>query len=370
VILNYIIAIYLFVIQALIPAVLMLIFALFYTFAAYTWRSRIPFATILLQTVVNVLRMFQGTIAVAIAGLVMQVLYCVLFALTAFGVVFLFNNNSAATCTVDNNGNELCSTSVSGVAYPVYLYCLFSFYWTTQVIKNVVHVTVSGVFGVYYFLYNTSQMPSGSVTLQSLKRATTTSFGSICFGSLIIAVLKLVKAILQQIMYQNNQNAIIAFLACIAACIIGCIDSLIEYFNHYAFTQVAIYGKPFCQAGKDTWTMIKDRGIDAVINDCLVGNVIGIGGFVIGILTTVICYIFIAAYKPAIVSDTGTLVVLLVIAFLIGLSLMSLVGGVIESGTATTFVALGEDPQALARNQPELFEKIRQTWPRIVQGIH
>jgi len=250
----------------------------------------------------------------------------------------------------------------------VYLFALFSFYWTTQVIKNVVHVTVSGVFGVFYFLYNTPQMPSGSPTLGALKRAMTTSFGSICFGSLIIALLKLLKAILRSLM--NQQDGVMAFVACLAVCLLGCIESLIEYFNHYAFTQVAIYGKPFCQAGKDTWHMIKDRGIEAIINDNLVGNVLGMGALLIGILTTVICYIYIAAAKPALTSDTGTLVVLLVIAFLIGLSLMSLVGGVIESGTATTFVALGEDPQALARNQPVLFERIRQTWPDIVQGVH
>ncbi|RUS12905.1 plasma-membrane choline transporter-domain-containing protein, partial [Endogone sp. FLAS-F59071] len=42
-----------------------------------------------------------------------------------------------------------------------------------------------------------------------------------------------------------------------------------EYFNYYAYTQVAIYGKDFCTAAKDTWTLIKDRGIEAIINDNL-----------------------------------------------------------------------------------------------------
>ena len=29
----------------------------------------------------------------------------------------------------------------------------------------------------------------------------------------------------------------------------------------YAFTQVAIYGKTYCRAAKDTWQLCKDRGV-------------------------------------------------------------------------------------------------------------
>lgn len=161
----------------------------------------------------------------------------------------MFNSTGKRTCRIVN-GVQRCQTDMDPVAYAVYFFALFSLYWTTQVIQNTVHVTVSGVFGVHYFLYNTPQMPSGSPTLGALRRAMTTSFGSICFGSLIIALLKLLRAILQTLMDQDD--GILAFIACIAACIVGCIEGLIEYFNHYAFTQVAIYGKPFCQAGKVT----------------------------------------------------------------------------------------------------------------------
>lgn len=41
----------------------------------------------------------------------------------------------------------------------------------------------------------------------------------------------------------------------------------------------------------------------------------------------------------------------------------------IDSGVTTTFVALAEDPNALRRTKPELFERIRREWPRVVQGM-
>ena len=33
----------------------------------------------------------------------------------------------------------------------------------------------------------------------------------------------------------------------------------------------ALYGKPYITAAKDTWRLFKDRGIDALVNDSLVG---------------------------------------------------------------------------------------------------
>jgi len=350
-----------------IPGGIVLLFSLFYAWAAWSWRWRIPFSTVLLETVIGVIRTYRNTIAVAFGGLVLQIAWCVLFALTALGSIFLFNPNGAATCTVGADGTESCSTQVNGGSYPLLIYALFCFYWGSQVIMNVVHTTVAGVFGTFYFLYGTPQMPSGSPTWPALRRSCTTSLGSICFGSLIIAILKTLRTLAN--VASDQSDGILAFVACIIMCILSCIENMVEYFNFYAFTQVAVYGKPYCQAAKDTWTMIKDRGIEAIINDNLIGNVLGIGSFLVGLLAALVGYIYIITAAHNLVSDTGSMIIMLLACFFIGLSLMGTAGSVIHSGTATTFVCLGEDPAALARNQPALFEKIRQTWPEVVQGV-
>src|SRR5436305_6702037 len=83
--------------------------------------------------------------------------------------------------------------------YIVLAYLVFSFYWTSQVIKTIVHVTDSGVFAAFYFLEGTPQGTGSAPTLNSLKRACTTSFGSVCYGSLIIAIINTTKFILRTI---------------------------------------------------------------------------------------------------------------------------------------------------------------------------
>lgn len=118
--------------------------------------------------------------------------------------------------------------------------------------------------------------------------------GSIAFGSFIVAILDLLRAglrLLQQ--YERDQgDAIGAAIACCAQCCVGCIASLVEYFNRYAYIEcapfsipratatnvpfgyrIALYGKPYIKAAKDTWNLFKDRGIDALVNDCLINNI-------------------------------------------------------------------------------------------------
>ncbi|CAG8761932.1 24744_t:CDS:2 [Cetraspora pellucida] len=188
----------------------------------------------------------------------------------------------------------------------IVIFLLFTYYWVSQVIQTFIHVTTSGVFASYYFLEGTPQGVSSLPTLKSAKRAATTSFGSICFGSLLVAILQVIRELLRSLA-QDTDNPLGAFCAACAAALVGYIDALLEYFNFYAYTQVAIYGKSFCDAvnmswkiivadeaetyflmfglgfgiklltAKDTWTMIQDRGVEAVINDNLIGTVIIMG---------------------------------------------------------------------------------------------
>jgi hypothetical protein len=44
----------------------------------------------------------------------------------------------------------------------------------------------------------------------------------------------------------------------------------------------------------------------------------------------------------------------------------SILSEVITSGVATVFVCLAEDPYALQRTQPELFQKIAEVYPQVL----
>ena len=68
------------------------------------------------------------------------------------------------------------------------IFCLLSLFWTVQVVKNVVHVTCAGTAASWYF-----QTADARPAMASLKRACTTSLGSVCLGSLFVALLRAVR---------------------------------------------------------------------------------------------------------------------------------------------------------------------------------
>lgn len=333
---------------------IMIIFAGLYVLCYFFWKSRIPFAKVMLKTVTSVTKKFPATIFVGFIGCVVASLW--------YGLIMVTIVASMSYWQYEN----------PRVAYVIYVFLIFSFFFTSQVINNTIHVTISGVFATYYFRgvvepgTKNIEVDVKNPTIKSFNRAITTSFGSVCFGSLLIALVSTLRVLAREVKNDaaDDENYLLCLISCCVECILSCIEDGIEYFNVYAFTEVAIYGKPYCQAAKDTWTLCKARGIEALINDNLIGNVLGIGAMAIGCLSAVItCAIGIIILG---MSEVVLIVIFGIVSFLIGVMIFSVVAQVINSGVATTFVCLCEDPDALRQTKPEFWEKVRDTYPDIV----
>ena len=239
------------------------------------------------------------------------------------------------------------------------VYLLLSFYWVVQVIKNVVHVTVAGTVATWYFYEDIPHNP----TLKSFKRATTYSFGSICLGSLIVAALQTLRTLFRMFARKNagSGNWVMAILALVAASCIACIERLIRYFNKYAFTQVAIYGKTYCQAARTTFDLIWSHGIEAIINDSLISSVLTVGCIIGGVLGAGVGaglgWIFWSD-----LADNYYWITMAVLGFFIGFCFVLVAMECVDSGVACLFVCYAMDPQALQRVEPDLFQKFNDSY--------
>lgn len=156
----------------------------------------------MLATITTVSKSYPATFVVSLAGLFVQLVYSIYFAVTLAGVYQMYYGT-------DNMVLLRVLTVV----------CYFSFFFTSQVITNIVHVTISGVFATYYYMAGSPQGMTSSPTIASLKRACTTSLGSICFGSLIIAIIQTLRTIAN--MFRGDSDGIMAFVACLIDCLLG-----------------------------------------------------------------------------------------------------------------------------------------------------
>lgn len=134
------------------------------------------------------------------------------------------------------------------------------------------------------------------------------------------------------------------------------IEAIIEYINYYAFSIVAIYGKPFTDSATQAWELMKSKGFDAIINDSLVDGVCGmiclISALINGILTALLAhYVWESDWR-----------VWCVIGVVAGYLLTLLACVVIESTVTTLFICLAFDPQAMAANKPQHYATLVNTF--------
>ena len=314
--------------------VLLLLFALIdagWIFSSTRW---IKFTADLMRVTLTALQDFPGVYYIAYVFLFLHVVSILAFATLGMHVYASRHE-----------------TPDSDAYIAVLFFLLFSFFWTFEVLRNVTHTTVAGVMGTFYFAGSTDPARlSSNPTLRALGRALGPSFGSICFGSLLVAVLSTIRvtaALLRERARRNN-NAVLYIVACCCQCLAGCVEGLLKYFNRYAFVQVALYGKPYIAAGRDAWDRFTERGLDMLMTDDVTGTVVVIASLVTALLawgTTALSF-----YLR---HDDRWLAVSL-LAFCVAFLLARCVLGVGYSAVTAIFVCYAEWPEILHERHPDL----------------
>lgn len=116
--------------------------------------------------------------------------------------------------------------------------------------------------------------------------------------------------------------------------------------------------------------MIRDRGIDALVNECLVGPVLATGGLCVAYACGFIAYLYLVLTRPAYNADGGYTPVILSFSFLIGLQICNVFTTPLSSGIDTIFVAMAWDPEVMMRDHPDLYARMVGVYPHIQMAIH
>ncbi|KAJ5956705.1 hypothetical protein N7501_010984 [Penicillium viridicatum] len=347
--------------------IVFLLFGVFAIVCFISWIPRIPFTAFMLQTAMDVARGYGHIFLVSAIGGIVTVAFAAWFSVTMVSIYVAYEPDSSGTNPSCANGG--CSRAkVIGLV----VYATFAMYWVSEWIKNTVHTTVAGVYGSWYFFSKSAGgMPKGS-TRGAFRRATTYSFGSISFGSLIIAFINMLRqacSIAQR--HEAGQGNIIGSIAMwVLGCFISLLDWLVTLFNRYAFCHIALYGKAYIPAAKDTWKMMRDRGIDALVQDCLMGPVLTMGSTFVAYVCALLAYLYLQFTNPAYNRDGNFTAVIMAFAFLIGLQVCQVFMTPIGSGVETIFVAMAWDPQVMINDHPDIYYKLVQLYPKVQQAVH
>jgi hypothetical protein len=284
---------------------------------AYAVWHRIPFAAVNLKTALTGVKANLGLTFVAF-----------LFIGIAFGWSFLWFLGL---------GNAL-----SGSSLVVVFFLFLSYYWTHQVLQNTMHVTTAGVIGTWWFVPAEANQFWAPALTSSLVRATTFSFGSICLGSLLVAIIQALRAL----EHYTRENEDMAIVRCIIQCVLSCIQSIIEFMNRWAYVYVGLYGFSYFEAARNVLTLFENKGWTAIIADDLASNVLFMMSAGIGLATGLVGLLLGWADPNLFVgmgfeNNTGPS---FLVGFLVGFLFASIYLAVVDSAITTVIVCYAEAP--------------------------
>mmetsp|Transcript_91175 Transcript_91175/g.162337 ORF Transcript_91175/g.162337 Transcript_91175/m.162337 type:complete len:535 (-) Transcript_91175:190-1794(-) len=321
-----------------------------------------PFMIKMTEVVSDVIRDHPCCMGVGIMGSVMAFLWAVAVALS-FASIVLANPDLVSK---DNSVGRYSTVFVLALALS----------WGGQVTNNICHVAYCGVFGRWYFGgqddSSDSDVDAIAPTLgkgtpntlgPSLTVALTTSLGSICCGSFLVAFIRGLEQVANQMSRdaQSSGNTVGCILAAILKCFISCIGDMLEYFNDWAYVQCAIRGVSFFDAASITLTMMTCANIKYIIADLLLNSLVSCGALLAAALCTAV-----TAGLGLALGGASTAAIGAIIGLFIGLLSGAAALGVINSGVKTILACWAEDPTALMQTHQDIHDEFVS---RILNGI-
>ena len=218
-------AIYYFIEHYYSAAVVFAVFSIWSIICFVSWIPRIPFSVVMLQQTMDIAKSFGHVFLVSAIGGMASVAFGAWFSLTLVSIYVKYEPSDGGTNPACSSGSAGGCSSAKVIGLIVFV--TFSGYWISEWLKNTIHSTVAGVYGSWFFCAGKpGGMPTGA-TRGAFRRAMTYSFGSISLGSLVVALINMVRQAVSIAQQQEAQGG--NMVASIAFCVLGCIIGLIDW---------------------------------------------------------------------------------------------------------------------------------------------
>lgn len=329
--------------------IIALIFVVISVWYVYYVRNRIAFAEAHIEVGCAALRSHPMILAVALAMLILQFVWVVLWSFMALGFEHVANGN---------NDNPSSSGSVGGLLAIILLTSLF---WGVLVFRNITHFVTACVVGQWWFTEDAKRQYAVETSIQ---RAFTTNFGTISFGSLILAFIKALRVVAQvnESNARRNGNIILLLLSCIAVCVLRLFEGLVRYLNEWAFVFAALTGQSFRAASRSFLDLFQQRGWTMILNDDLAGSALTVVTIAIGFISAGIGGVATYASMPHAHSRAAIAGMAAFFCFTIGIAMGTIMTSILSSGVRTAFVCFAINPAALGATHPEHLQNLLLAW--------
>ncbi|XP_022835299.1 CTL-like protein 2 isoform X3 [Spodoptera litura] len=175
----------------------------------------------------------------------------------------------------DSNGGS-CKQAMchfTGLENPhsvVYLHLanLLGFFWTMFFISGVSDMMLASTFSTWYWTYDKKDLPFFTLT-SGIYRTVRYHLGTVAFGSLIIAIVRVIRVILEYIdqKLKKFDNPLTKCLMCLCKCFCWCLENFLKFINKNAYIMCAVHGQNFCTSARDAFSLLMRNILRVVVID-------------------------------------------------------------------------------------------------------
>ncbi|CAH0722356.1 unnamed protein product, partial [Brenthis ino] len=145
---------------------------------------------------------------------------------------------------------------------------LLGFFWMMFFISGVSDMMLASTFSTWYWTFNKRNVPFFTLT-SGIYRTFRYHLGTVAFGALIIAIVRMIRVILEYIDHKVKKydNPLTRCILCFCKCFFWCLESFLKFINKNAYIMCAVHGKNFCRSASDAFSLLMRNIIRVVVLD-------------------------------------------------------------------------------------------------------
>lgn len=185
----------------------------------------------------------------------------------------------------------------------------FVFLWLVNFAIALGQCTLAGAFASYYWA---SRKPADIPLwplFSSFGRAIRYHTGSLAFGALILAIVQLIRVILEYLDHKlkGTQNSFTRFLLCCLKCCFWCLEKFLKFINRNAYIMIAIYGKNFCTSAKEAFFLLMRNVVRVAVLDKVTDFLLFLGKILVAGGVGVLAFFFFTQRIPIFAQEAPAL---------------------------------------------------------------
>lgn len=129
-------------------------------------------------------------------------------------------------------------------------------------------MVLAATFATWYWTFHKSNVPFFTLS-NGMARTVRYHLGTLAFGSLIVAICRIIRVILEYIdqKLKKFDNPFTKAIMCCMKCFFWCLEKFLRFLNKNAYIMCAIHGKNFCGSAKDAFNLLMRNFLRVVALD-------------------------------------------------------------------------------------------------------